>query len=118
MKKSLAVFVSAGAFVMVIILAPHKASAQGVNIYVAPGYSHSATDTRVTDMATATVHTTITDTATIRATVTVIAIQATPTAMVHTGVATGDATGGAGISCSAPKLFRRSRFPRNLPGFC
>jgi hypothetical protein len=39
MKKSLAVFVSAVAFVMVM-LAPHKASAQGVNIYVAPGYSH------------------------------------------------------------------------------
>src|SRR4029453_4971463 len=39
MKKSLAVFVSAVAFVMGM-LAPHKASAQGVNIYVAPGYSH------------------------------------------------------------------------------
>jgi hypothetical protein len=39
MKKSLAVFVSGVAFVMVM-LAPHKASAQGVNIYVAPGYSH------------------------------------------------------------------------------
>ena len=39
MKNSLAVFVSAVAFVMVM-LAPHRASAQSVNIYVGPGYSH------------------------------------------------------------------------------
>jgi len=39
MKKSLAVFASAVTFVMVM-LAHHRASAQSVNIYVGPGYSH------------------------------------------------------------------------------
>ena len=39
MKKSLAAFASAVTFVMVM-LAPHRASAQSVNIYVGPGYSH------------------------------------------------------------------------------
>ena len=39
MKKSLAVFASAVTFVMVM-LAPHRAAAQSVNIYVGPGYSH------------------------------------------------------------------------------
>ncbi len=70
----------------------------------------TVTDTRVTDMATATVHTTITDTATIRATIMATAtIQATrmATATAHTGVAIGDATGGVGISCSAPRALIR-----------
>ena len=39
MKQSLAFFVGAIALVLVM-LAPSKASAQQVNIYVGPGYSH------------------------------------------------------------------------------